>query len=131
MKKEKLNDFLKKLTDKELAFFSKFRSKEFIPKSQYQIKSELKLRGLTDFNIINLIHDKSNLIEDNCPRCNSYNFDEIKDTEINLTDFGGYEIQINSRKCRICAYNPQKDKPINFRVRLNRFLGKYAWRKLK
>ncbi|WP_282122682.1 hypothetical protein [Algibacter mikhailovii] len=129
--KETLDDFLRNMTDMELAFFSKFRCKEFMPESQHIIQSEIKKRNITELNIAELTHDIGQVELENCPRCGSNKFQEIKDTELRATKYGGYEVEINSRKCRICSYNPQKDKPINWKVRLNKFLGKYAWKKLK
>lgn len=131
MKKEGLQEHLHDLTDKELAFFSKYRRKEFMPESQAKIQSELKNRNLTDSEIAELTTPVVQTELENCPRCGSRNFQEIKETELRATKYGGYEVEINSRKCRICGYNPEMDKPINWKVRLDRFLGKYSWTKLK
>lgn len=131
MKKESLEDFLQNLTDKELAFFSKYRRTEFMPESQAKIHSELKNRNLTDSKITELTKPVGQTELENCPRCGSSNFQELNETELRATKYGGYEVEINSRKCRICGYNPQMDKPINWKVRLDRFLGKYSWTKLK
>ena|SRR5690606_4764548 len=102
-----------------------------MPESQAKIKSELKNRSLTDSEIAELTAPVGQTELENCPRCDSRNFEEIKETELRTTKYGGYEVEINSRKCRICGYNPKIDKPINWKVRLNRFLGKYSWTKLK
>ena len=129
--KERLEDFIQSLTDKELAFFYEYRRTEFIPQSQDKIRSELKNRKLTDTKISELISAVVNKELGGCSRCSSNNFQEIKETELRSTSYGRYEVEINSWKCRICGYNPQKDKPINWRVRLNKFLGKYSWTRFK
>jgi predicted Zn-ribbon and HTH transcriptional regulator len=131
MKNESLEIFLSNLTDRELAFFTKFRQKEFMPESQHKIQSELKKRNLSDLGISGLTKEIEQVKIGNCPRCGSNNFQEITDTELRSTKYGGYEIEIISRSCRICSYNAQKDKPINWKVRLRKFLGKYAWKRLK
>jgi len=102
-----------------------------MPESQNKIQSELNSRSLLDLNIVELTKEIDQVEFGNCPRCGSSNFQNIKETELRSTSYGGYEVEINSRKCRICAYNAQKDKPISWKVRLNRFLGKYSWKKLK
>jgi hypothetical protein len=129
--KDNLKEFLSNLNDKELAFFFKFRQNEFMPESQFKIQSEIKKRNLSDASISELTKEIEQINTDNCPKCGSTKFQEIIDTEIHTTNYGGYETEIVSRKCRICAYNAQKDKPINWSVKLNRFLGKYAWKRLK
>lgn len=131
LKKEKLEDFLKELTDKELAFFSKFHYHEFMPESQQKIQSEIKSRSLSTLKVNELINEVSQVELGYCPRCGSKNFQEIIDTEFRSRGYGAYEEEIKTEKCRICSYNAQKDKAISWRVRLNKFLGKYAWKKLK
>lgn len=131
MKKESLTEFLQNLTDKELAFFSKYRRTEFMPESQEKIQSEIESRNLTELNITELTKPIEQMDLNNCHRCGSNLFQEIKKTELRSTRYGGYEVEINSRKCRICGYNPYVDKPLNWKVRLNRFLGIYSWKKLK
>lgn len=102
-----------------------------MPESQEKIQSEIENRNLTDFALAELTKPIGETELENCPRCGSNLFQEIKETELRSTKYGGYEVEINSRKCRICSYNPQMDKPINWKVRLDRFLGKYSWTKLK
>ncbi|MBC7000852.1 hypothetical protein [Cytophaga sp. FL35] len=131
MKKESLKEFLQNLTDREIAFFFKYRRTELMPESQEKIQSEIENRNLTDFALAELTKPIGETELENCPRCGSNLFQEIKETELRSTKYGGYEVEINSRKCRICSYNPQMDKPINWKVRLDRFLGKYSWTKLK
>ncbi|WP_421823534.1 hypothetical protein [Flagellimonas oceanensis] len=131
MRKENLEDFLKHLTDKELAFFYRFRSKEFMPNSRDKILSELNRRNLTETQIDEMTEQAEQMSPGNCPRCGSSRLVEVKDTELRATKYGGYEVEINSRKCRICSYNAEKDQPINWKVRLDRFFGKFSWIKLK
>lgn len=119
------------MTDKELAFFSCYRRTEFMPESQNKILTELENRNLSESQTSELIKEIAEVSNENCPRCQSSNFMAIKDIELRSTQYGGYEVEINSRKCRICGYNVQKDKSLNWKVRLNRFLGKYKWTKLK
>ena len=119
------------MTDKEIVFFSTYRQAEFMPESQEKIKAELKKRNLEKSQVTDLINQSEKTTLDNCPRCQSSNFIQIKDTDLRSSGFGGYEVEINSRKCRICGYNAQKDKSLNWKVILNRFWGKYSWSKLK
>ena len=131
MKRERLEDFLKKMTDKELAFFLKFRYKEFMPYSKQKIQSELNKRSLSDIHLAKLTNHNAKFELENCPRCGSNNFYSIKESELRATQYGGYEVEKTSKKCRICSYNAEKDKPISWKVRFYKFLGKYSWKKLK
>ncbi|SNR74223.1 hypothetical protein SAMN04488009_3534 [Maribacter sedimenticola] len=119
------------MTDREIAFFFTYRQTEFMPESQEKVRTELKKRNLGNLQVMDLINQKVKISLDNCPRCQSSDFMQIKDTDLRSYGYGGYEVEINSRKCRICGYNAQKDKSLNWKVRLNKFLGKYNWTKLK
>ena len=131
LKKENLEEFLNSMTDREIAFFSTYRQTEFMPESQEKVRVELQKRNLTKAQVTDLINQSEKATLDNCPRCQSSDFMQIKDTDLRSSGYGGYEVEINSRKCRICGYNAQKDKSLNWKVRLNRFWGKYSWTKLK
>jgi ribosomal protein L37E len=102
-----------------------------MPISQDLINLEVQNRTLTDPQIEELTKPPYEVDFGDCPRCGSTSHLEIKETELISTSYGGYEIEVNSRKCRICGYNPHKDKAISWQIRLKKFLGKYAWTKLK
>lgn len=131
MRIESLDKFLQSLTDKELAFFFEYRRNEFMQSSKNKIILELKSRNLTDARIANLIKPIKEIDLEHCSRCGSNKFEQIKETELRGSGFGGYEVEIFSRKCRVCGYNPRVDKPLNWQVRWYRFLGRYSWIKLK
>ncbi|QNJ98156.1 hypothetical protein ALE3EI_1599 [Constantimarinum furrinae] len=102
-----------------------------MPASQEKISEELRKRNLTKSKIVQLTHPQE--VEDNekCPRCGSNNFQQIKDNELRATKYGGYEVEVNSQKCRICSYNAHKDQALNWKVWFKQFFRKYSWTKLK
>ena len=65
---------------------------------------------------MNLINQIETATLDNCLRCQSSDFMQIKDTELRSYGYGSYEVEMNSRKCRICGYNTQKDKSLKCNV---------------
>ena len=131
MKKENLEELLNNRTNREIAFFSTYRQIEFMPESQDKVQNELNKRNLDRSQVNFLINQSKKTTLNNCPRCQSSDFMQIKYTDLRVSRYGGYEVEINSRKCRICGYNAQKDESLNWIVRLNKFLGRYRWTKLK
>ena len=119
------------MTNREIAFFSTYRQIEFMPESQDKVQNELNKRNLDRSQVNFLINQSKKTTLNNCPRCQSSDFMQIKDTDLRVSRYGGYEVEIKSRKCRICGYNAQKDESLNWIVRLNKFLGRYRWTKLK
>ena len=113
MKKESLDNFLNNLTNRELAFFSKFRQTEFMPESQEKIHSELPRRNITGAQIEHLTTQEKQGSSENCPRCQSTRFFEIQENELRNIGYSGYEVEVKSRRCQICGYNPHKDKPLS------------------
>jgi hypothetical protein len=103
--KENIQELLNSLSDRELAYFSKYRRYEFMAESQKKIQSELEKRNITESRIESLINIVESITNENCPRCPSENFIDIKDVELRTSNYASYEVEINSRKCRICAYN--------------------------
>lgn len=131
MKTDNLHTFLKSLTDREFAFFFKYRRFEFMLESQEKIEGELSDRNLTEIQLTKLTTENKLNTFGQCPRCGANKFIEIAEVELHPTEFGGYEVEVNTRKCRVCAYNAQKDEAINWKVSLNKFFGKYRWKKYK
>jgi len=126
-----VKEFLDQFTDYELSIFYHFRRFEFLKESQELIRNALKLREVeiseTPMNLdfIEITSDQ------NCQRCNSRNFERISENELRSTSVGGYEVTINSYKCRVCGFNPDKNVSLSFGMRLKKLFGKYNWIKLK
>ena len=38
------------------------------------------------------------------------------------------EFKVWSKRCRVCGYNGRTDRPLNLRVLLRKWLGRYSWR---
>ncbi len=115
------------LSDRQLAFFWKFRSSEFMKESKDKILQELSKRKISSLSAEKLIDQKLETTNENCPRCQSVDFLEIKDRELRTRKYSSYEVEIISRKCRICGYNPYKDKALNCKVRWKKIRGRYHW----
>ena len=131
MHKESLETFLEYLSDEEFAFFYKFRKPEFLKGSKEKIEKNRQKRRLTENEIDGLIEKQKIILNQKCPRCQGENFEEIIDYDVVISNNAPIEKKIHSRKCRICGYNSYKNKPLNFRMRINKILGKYYWVELK
>jgi methionyl-tRNA synthetase len=120
-----LERFLDSLTDTELAVFIAYRYNSFLKESKEKIKSEVLERNLTNDKLNDLFN--KGIIRDEskegyfCPRCNASNY--LTETDIELRqDFTSYEVAIDTNRCRICGYNPGKEKSSNLFKRMKKSL---------
>ncbi len=131
MYNEKLSTFLEYLNDKEFAFFYNYRQPEFLENSKEIIEKHRRKRRLNELEIRKIIENQEIILNQKCPRCQGENFKEIIDFDVVISNNVPIEKKIHSRKCRICGYNSYKNKPLNFRMRINKLFGKYYWVELK
>jgi len=127
MHKESLDTFVEFLSDLEFAFFYKYRMPEFLKDSKKIIENNRRKRRLTEIEISKLIKNQEIVLNQKCPRCQGENFMEVIDHEVVISNNTPIEKKIHSRKCRICGYNSYKNKPLNFKMRVNKIFGKYYW----
>ena len=66
-----------------------------------------------------------------CPRCNSSRYIVETDYELMHDNMGGYEVAIETDRCRLCGFNPGKNKPKGIKERLKRIFGLYRRKRLK
>lgn len=124
-----LDDFINSLTDHELAIFFGYRYKRFLDKSKMKIDKEIKMRNLSSEKLESLLNIKLNedVQKDNrsCPRCGSDKlFIETDYKEIPVSEFTSAELALDSFRCRLCGYNPDKSNPKNFIERIKRIYKK-------
>ncbi len=131
MHKESLSTFLEYLSDVEFAFFYEYRSAEFLKNSKEIIEKNKRARRLNIIDIKRIVKNQEIILNQKCPRCQGENFKEIIDYDVVIVNNAPIEKKIHSRKCRICGYNSYKNKPLNFRMRINKLLGRYYWVELK
>ena len=98
--------------------------------SKVKIESEKQNRNLSEERISELTNYKITF-DERYPRCQSEKFQKITDTRLETGTYSAYEVYIHSKKCRVCGFNPFKNKPLNFKMRMNQWLGKYSWRSFK
>ena len=123
-------EYLNGLSDRQLAFFWKYRSSELMNESKIKIQNELDKRNISTSIAENLMNINLRVTNENCPRCQSIDFLEIKDRKLVSQKYTAYEIEIISRKCRVCGYNPYKDKALNWKVRWKKIRGRYHYKRL-
>jgi len=123
-----LADFIASLSDRQFAFFVRYRAKEFLIESKEIIANEFIRRSMSMESVEALTKRSKVVINENCPRCQSHDFFLEYDIQLIMSRYSSSEVKIWSKRCRICGYNAHRDKPLNFRVRLQRWLGRYSWR---
>jgi hypothetical protein len=108
-----LESFLKTLSDVELAKFIVYRYKDFVGSSIDTIIAEAKTRNLNHIDIRRLYyqdveHDEK--VKNRCEQCGAARFFTETDYEMRQTNrYLSYEVAIESERCRICGFNPDKN----------------------
>lgn len=119
-----LEEFLKDLSNTELAIFYSYRYDDFIEYSRTKIDREIKSRRLSKEQI-KYMFEKGLPVPDPdkyyCPRCHSTRaFEETDFVMDDSTDFS-----IKSFRCELCGYDADKDKPKGSINWLKKLLGLY------
>jgi len=100
----KISDVLSSFTNREFAYFLKYRLVEFSDSSRETIYLEIKSRNLTPKNLEKLVNDKFTPIKGNCSRCNANHF--FTETRIEQAgSMNSYEIEVNTYRCIVCGFN--------------------------
>ncbi len=111
----KLEDFISKLTDTELAIFIAYRYNGFISSSKQKIKDEASKRGLTTDKLTEIYNKGLSKPTDTkvsfCPRCYPTKLFIETDQELRTIKYYSYEVAVDTMRCRLCGYNPDKRKP--------------------
>lgn len=113
----KLENFLASLSDVELAIFIAYRYEGFIGTSKQKIKDVVAGRNLTEERLEQLyrkgLPSPSNKSVYCCPRCNSTKLYVETDNELRTVRYSSYEVAVDTLRCRLCGYNPNKRSPKN------------------
>ena len=113
-----LEDFLKSLSDTELAVFTGYRFEDFLERSQQTIIAEIQSRKLTKEKLRELFTKGLEARDKNsgscCPRCHSMRFITEEDHDLRNGRYSSYEVIVETKRCQLCGYNPDKRKPKNF-----------------
>lgn len=137
---EKLESFIKSLTDHEFAVFLMYQSEGLLPHAQQIVKDEITDRQLTKTQIENYGNMRLSYNEDGefCARCGSNKIFKETDIEFQNSNHFTREIEVSTYRCRLCNYNPSKalEKNIFKRIKLffigdphktKRTLKSYDW----
>ena len=118
MKSSEFDSFIKNLSDHEFVIFVSYRYNGFLQKSKEKLKKEIKKRSLSP-NEIEIYRSKKvdHNSEDKlkiCLRCGSEKLFVETDFEENpICELSSVEISIDTYRCRLCGYNPDKETPKN------------------
>ncbi|WP_439185921.1 hypothetical protein [Carboxylicivirga taeanensis] len=107
-----LNLFLKTLSNVELAKFIVYRYKDFVGTSRETIISEAKSRNLNHVDLRRLYNEDIQLdksIKSRCEQCGAAKFYTETDYELRHKRYYSIEVALESDRCRICGYNPDKN----------------------
>jgi type I restriction-modification system DNA methylase subunit len=104
---------------------------EFLDDSKKVIEKHRTLKNLSESEIEAIVSNQKVILNQNCPRCQAANFEQITDYEISMAQNIPFEKRIHSRRCRICGYNAHKNKPLNWKMALRKLWHKEYWEELK
>ncbi len=117
------NNFIKGLTDHELAVYIGYQYQSFLPYAKKKIKREVESRKLTkeqleDYYKTKLIYRSG---DNFCERCGSNKFIADIDIEHRPDDeSSSYDLEVTTLRCRLCNFNPSKVFPKNIFDRIKR-----------
>ena len=130
-----LDNFIRGLSDHELAIFHGYRYENFLKASKVKIEEEIKKRKLSAEKLNLLLAAKLNKELSTeircCPRCNSEKlFIETDYKEIPVSEFSSAEVAVDSFRCRLCGFNAGKSRPKNLAEKLKRIYKKTRIRRI-
>lgn len=113
-----LEVFLSKLTNHELSIFIGYRYNGFMEGSKEKIKKEAAQRNLSTEEIKRFLKTQiaSKLETSNisCQKCGSQRlFIETDYEDVVRFQYLTAEMAIDTNRCRLCGYNPDKETPRN------------------
>lgn len=129
-----LDHFLADLSDSELAIFIAYRFDDFLDNSKQKIIAEVDKRKLTHAQIKELFNNGIPTNADSdylCPRCSSPRFHVETDYELKHHQYSSYEIAIETNRCQLCGFNPDKSKQKGIANKIKKWLGYYRNSRLK
>ncbi len=135
------DNFIRSLTDHELAILVRYRYPGLLENSKQKINEEVKNRNLSISELNRYSREKlkaeSAKGSKQCVRCGSEKwFEEHEYSEKPFNEFSSVEVVTDSYHCLLCGYNPFKEIPKNFFqklkrvVRLNKNKRFYKWNSL-
>ncbi|MBN2486069.1 MAG: hypothetical protein JXB34_08855 [Bacteroidales bacterium] len=126
-KKSELEKFLLQLSDHELAIYIGYNFDSLMPGSREKVLHEANKRGLKREQLEKYFYLKlpisPELLESNiiCPRCGSEHI--FVETDYEHRPAGRYssvDVAVDTCRCRLCGYNPDKEVPKNIIMRIRR-----------
>ncbi len=119
------DNFIANLSDHELSIFIGYQYNAFLENSREKINKEIIKRNLSAQNLEHLFKKKINTESKdkskNCPRCGSNKlFLEIDYEEKAKIHYVRAEVAIETNRCRLCGFNPDKETPKNIFERVKR-----------
>lgn len=119
---EKLESFIKSLSDHEFAVFLMYQSEGLLPYAQQIVKDEITKRQLTKTQIENYGNKPLSYNEEGkfCSRCGSNKIFKETDIEYQNSNHFTREIEVSTNRCRLCNYNSSKtlEKDLFNRIKL-------------
>lgn len=120
-----LDVFLKSLSNHELVLFVHYRMDGFILDSKERILNELNHRNIHENQKMQFlerpIHKHKPDDTRFCTRCGSTRFDTETDYEYRMAGrYSTKKMALDTRRCQICGYNPEKEIPKSFFARLKK-----------
>lgn len=113
----RLEEFISTITDTELAIFIAYQFDGFINSSKQKLRDEVLNRGLISDKLSDLYKKGLSKPADKsiqfCPRCYSTKLFIETDHELRTVGHASYEVAVDTMRCRLCGYNPDKRKAEN------------------
>ena len=107
---ERLETFITSLNDHEFAVYIGYQYESLLQKSQERVGKEIEDRSLSKNQLERLYNKQLEHTETEhfCERCGSNKFFNDIDIEFQNSDHFTSEIEVKTKRCRICNHNPSK-----------------------
>lgn len=120
---ERFDTFINSLSDHELAVYIGYQYESLLKGAKEQIDEEIEGRCLSKKQQKELFDEQLNNDESKsfCLRCGSNRFFNDVDIEFENSDHFTSEIEVITKRCRLCNYNPSKSSNRNLLSRIKQF----------
>ncbi len=120
---DKFSSFVQDLTDHEFGIYVGYQYESFLPYAKEIVLKEVERRKLTEIQLNQFTHaklDRANGVF-YCERCGSNKFINDIDIEHTNGEYASAEIEITTKRCRLCNHNPSKTVEKNIFKRIKRY----------
>ena len=120
---ERFNTYINSLSNHELAIYIGYQYESLLKGSKKRVDEEIEERSLSKEDLKKLFDKQLNneKSETFCSRCGSNRLFTDVDVEFKNSNYFTSEIEVTTKRCRLCNFNPSKSSNKNLISRIKQF----------